>query len=71
MAAKLGGARPSELAGIICPNAALDFDIACAYRLEIYDAEVRHEGMKALSKLTAYEVSKIFSSEEEAATETW
>lgn len=48
--------RPSELAEIPCPNAALDFDLACAFRLEIYETERR----KAQAKFIAYEVSKLF-----------
>lgn len=31
------GARPSKLAGIEDEVAALDFDLACVYRLAIYD----------------------------------
>lgn len=37
--------------------AALDFDLACAFRLEIYENECR----KAEAKLVAYEVGKLFS----------
>ena len=51
------GTRPSELAGIPCENAALDFDLTCSFRLQLYDAET----MKTNAKLIAYECSKIFS----------
>ena len=56
LAGRNSGTRPSDLAGITCENAALDFDITCAFRLELHDAEVR----KTQAKLIAYEVSKIF-----------
>ncbi len=56
LTAKLAGQRPSELAGIADEMAALDFDLACAFRMEIYEGETR----KTEAKLIAYEVSKIF-----------
>jgi hypothetical protein len=36
--------------------AALDFDLACAFRLEIYEGKCR----EAQAKLIAYEVGKLF-----------
>lgn len=48
------------MAGVTCPNAALDFDLACAIRMQQYDLE-RDETQ---AKRIAYEVSKLFSSEE-------
>lgn len=56
LTAKLAGQPPSKLAGIKDEMAALDFDLACAFRLEIYEGE----RMKANARLIAYEVSKIF-----------
>ena len=56
LTAKLAGQRPSDLAGIKDEIAALDFDLACSFRLEIYEGEK----MKTTAKLIAYEVSKIF-----------
>jgi hypothetical protein len=45
------------LAGIKDEMAALDFDLACAFRLEIYDNKCRHDQ----AKLIAYEVGKMLS----------
>jgi hypothetical protein len=56
LTAKLAGQRPSELADIRDDIAALDFDLACAFRHEIYETEKA----KTLAKLIAYEVSKLF-----------
>ncbi len=72
LAAQKFGKRPSELAEIPCPNAALDFDLACAYRLEIHETECR----KAQAQFIAYEVSKLFgeaegTQQEEQAAEVW
>ena len=73
MAARNGGKLASELAGIECPNAALDFDLACTIRLNAYDLEVD----QTRAKLIAYEVSKIFGSGEggevaaDAGAEVW
>lgn len=44
------------MAGIPCPVAALDFDLACTIRLNQFDLE--RDQMRA--KLIAYEVSKLF-----------
>lgn len=56
MAARHGGKLASELAGIQCPTAALDFDLACTIRLNAWDMERD----KTRAKLIAYEVSKMF-----------
>ena len=56
LAARNSGSRPSDLAGIDDDIAALDFDLACAFRLEIYD----NDKLKTQAKRIAYEVSKIF-----------
>ena len=56
LTARLAGQRPSELAGITNDIAALDFDLACSFRLELYDIEKD----KTRAKLIAYEVSKMF-----------
>jgi hypothetical protein len=44
------------MAGLTCPNASLEFDLACTVRLSKFDAE-RDE---RLARLIAYEVSKMF-----------
>lgn len=61
LTAKLAGQRPSELAGIEKffdkdDAGVLDFNLACAYRLELHE----NERMKTQAKLIAYEVSKLF-----------
>lgn len=58
MAARDGGVRSSEMAGIQDETAALDFDLACAIRLNQYSIE--RDELRA--KLIAYEVSKLFGS---------
>lgn len=62
------------MAGIRCPNAALDFDLACTIRLQQYDLEA----VETQAKRIAYEVSKIFGSGEDdggdaggTPVETW
>jgi hypothetical protein len=45
------------MAGIDDDMGALDFDLTCTLRLEIFDFECR----KTQAKLTAIEVSKMFS----------
>ncbi len=79
MAARHGGKLASELAGIQCPTAALDFDLACTIRLNAWDMERD----KTKAKLIAYEVSKMFGDGQnddesggddpytDAATEVW
>jgi hypothetical protein len=57
LAGRSSGTRPSQLAEIDDPIAALDFDLACAFRLEIYDADCR----KAQAKLNVIEISKWWS----------
>jgi hypothetical protein len=58
-AARMSGTRPSLLAGVDDEMAALDFDLACAVRLDIYDGEAR----KATAILIAQEVAKVFVGE--------
>jgi len=72
MAARNGGTRPSELAGILCENAALDFDLACVIRLNQHDIE-RDE---AMAKRIAYETCKMAfgdgeSDEQSDGAEVW
>jgi hypothetical protein len=55
----MSGTRPSLLAGVDDEMAALDFDLACAVRLDIYDGEAR----KASAILIAQEVAKVFVGE--------
>ena len=50
------GKLPSELADIQDDIAALDFNLACGYRLELHEMEKA----KTNAKLIAYEVSKLF-----------
>lgn len=52
LTAKLAGQRPSELAGINDEIAALDFDLACSFRLEIYE----DQKLETLAKRIAREV---------------
>ena len=49
------------MAGVSDDIAALDFDLTCAFRLEIHDRQCR----EAQAKLIAIEVSKIFSKPED------
>ena len=57
----MSGTRPSKLAGISDEIAALDFDLAHSFRLEIYDTK-RAEN---LAKLIAIEVGKMLSGKAE------
>ena len=45
------------MAGIADEMAALEFDLACAARLQFYDADV----LKTQAKRIAYEVAKLWS----------
>lgn len=65
MAARNGGTRASNLVEIADKDAALDFDLACAIRLNQHDIE-RDE---VLAKRIAYEVSKIFGDGETDAAD--
>lgn len=50
------------MAGLTCPNASLEFDLACTVRLSKWDAE-RDEN---LAKMIANEVAKrVFGSDDE------
>jgi hypothetical protein len=62
MSANYAGVRPSSLAGldkIFAPDdpALLDFDVACARRLKIEEAQMGKDQAKRI----AYEVSKMFA----------
>jgi hypothetical protein len=49
LTARNGGARASSLLDIADKLTALDFDLACALRLQIFENERRHDDFKALS----------------------
>lgn len=60
IASRNSGCRPSEMAGIDDDIAALDFDLAHAVRLEVYDARCR----EIQAKLIAREVGRLFAGDE-------
>jgi hypothetical protein len=49
--AKNASRRPSEILKTQDELLALDFDMACAYRLQVFDNERRKDDFKALSML--------------------
>jgi hypothetical protein len=60
LAAKHGSKRPSLLVGLNDDLIALDFDFACAYRLDLYDRDAR----KQLAQMIRAEVSSLWTGEE-------
>ncbi|HEX8370662.1 MAG TPA: hypothetical protein VF604_19105 [Pyrinomonadaceae bacterium] len=51
LVAKNASRRPSEILNIDDELLALDFDMACSYRLQVFDNERRLDDFKALSMM--------------------